>query len=138
MNASAQPLAGLSILLVDDDDDARELAEILLRQVGATVRSASSATEALELFKAATPAIVVADIAMPHRDGVWLLREVRSLPGVPRVPFVAFTALALAHEQQRILAVGFSDVIIKPAEPDDIVRAIVRATTSREPSPPGG
>jgi len=131
MSIAAQRLAGISVLVVDDDDDARELTEIVLRQVGATVRSASSATEALELIKAAVPAVVVADIAMPQRDGTWLLRKVRSLQGVPAIPFIAFTALALAHDRQRLLAVGFVDHIIKPADPDEVVQAIVRATTSK-------
>lgn len=124
------------MLVVDDDDDARELTEIVLRQVGATVRSASSATEALELIKAAVPAVVVADIAMPQHDGTWLLREVRTLQGVPAIPFIAFTALALVHDRQRILAAGFADHIVKPADPDEVVQAIVRATTSTK-SPRG-
>lgn len=131
MSVTQRPLSGISVLLVDDDDDARELAGIILRQAGATVRAASSATEALELFKAATPAVVVADIAMPQRDGMWLLREVRSLQGVPAIPVIAFTALALSHDRQRILAAGFTDHIIKPVDPDDLVHALVRATVSK-------
>jgi CheY-like chemotaxis protein len=130
MSLPAVLLAGISVLLVDDDEDARELTEVVLRQAGATVRSTSSAIEALEQFKAATPAVVVADIAMPQRDGIWLLREVRSLQGVPAVPFIAFTAYAMAADKQKILAAGFSDHIIKPVDPEDLVRAIARATTS--------
>jgi CheY-like chemotaxis protein len=56
------------------------LTEIVLRQVGAIVRSASTATEALALFKAATPAVVVADIAMPQRDGYRWYRSSLSRP----------------------------------------------------------
>ncbi len=84
----AEPLAGISVLVVDDDDDARELTEIALRQVGTTVRSASSAMEALELIKAAIPAVVVADMAMPQHDGTWLLREVRCLQSARTIPFI--------------------------------------------------
>jgi CheY-like chemotaxis protein len=51
-------------------------------------------------------------------------------PRCPGEPFIAFTALALAHDRQRILAAGFFDHIIKPADPDEVVQAIVRATTS--------
>ena len=130
MKSATRRLAGISVLVVDDDDDARELTELLLRQAGATVRSASSAREALDLFKAATPRVIVADIAMPQQDGMWLLREVRSVRGVPAIPIIAFTALALEHDRQKILAAGFTDHIIKPADPEEIVQAVVRATTS--------
>ena len=72
-------LDGFSILVVDDDGDARELLEMYLVAAGATVTTASSAAEALERFNAFPPAVVVTDIAMPRLDGIWLLNAIRSL-----------------------------------------------------------
>ncbi|HXU89028.1 MAG TPA: response regulator, partial [Methylomirabilota bacterium] len=74
-------LAGVFILLVDDDPDARELLEYALSEAGGTVVTASTAAEALERFKASSPSIVVTDVAMPSLDGVWLCEQIRALPG---------------------------------------------------------
>jgi CheY-like chemotaxis protein len=97
---------------------------------GATVTTASSAADALERFAAATPALVVTDIAMPRLDGIWLLHALRALPEGPRVPVVALTALAMAKDRAEIRAAGFDAHIIKPADLDDVV-AVIAALVRR-------
>jgi CheY-like chemotaxis protein len=130
---SAQPLAGLSILLVEDDPDGREVLEIFLTHVGATVRSAATAVEALALFKAAPPGIVVTDIIMPGRDGVWLLEQMRALPGIPRVPAIALTGRALRADVDRLRAAGFDANLVKPVDLDDIAVVIAQIAARRSP-----
>ena len=134
---TSKPLAGVSILVVEDHCDGRDVVETYLRFAGATVRSTPSAEEALDLFKASLPAVVLTDVAMPGHDGVWLLKQIRSLPGVPRVPVIALTALVMPHERERLRAEGFDTQIGKPADLDDIVRIIreVIAPTSGTSSP---
>ena len=117
-------LAGVSILLVDDDPDGRELLEYALSEAGATVTIASSAAEALERFKASPPCIVVTDVAMPSLDGVWLCEQIRALGGGPRVPVVALTALVMPRDRDRIRAAGFDAHLPKPYGLDDLEKVI--------------
>jgi CheY-like chemotaxis protein len=120
-------LAGLSILVVEDDRDGREMLEEFLSHVGASVRTASSAEEGFELFKAAPPAIVVTDIGMPSRDGLWLLQRIRSLPAIPRVPVVALTGRGMTHEREMLRVAGFDAQAVKPLDLDDVVEVIASA-----------
>jgi CheY-like chemotaxis protein len=117
-------LAGVSILLVDDDPDGRELIEYALSEAGAAVITASSATEALERFKASPPSIVVTDVAMPALDGVWLCERIRALTDGHRVPVVALTALVMPKDRDRIRAAGFDAHLPKPYGIDDLEKVI--------------
>src|SRR5688572_31068289 len=121
-------LDGLSILLVDDNRDNRELLEESLSHFGATVRTASNAEDALQQFKDAPSALVVTDVAMPGRSGVWLLEQLRSLPAVGQVRVIAVTGRALPDEQQRLRAAGFDALMLKPLDLDDLVNAIAAVT----------
>jgi CheY-like chemotaxis protein len=96
----AAPLAGVSILVVGDDRDNREMLETYLTYVGATVRIAATACAGLEQLKAVPPSIVLVDIGMPDLDGLWLLREIRSLASGSDVPVVAVTGRALRDEHR--------------------------------------
>jgi len=118
------PLAGVSILLVDDDPDGRELLEYALSEAGGTVITASSATEALERFKTSSPSIVVTDVAMPALDGVWLCEQIRALAEGHRVPVVALTALVFPRDRDRIRAAGFDAHLPKPYGLDDLQKVI--------------
>src|SRR4029077_2545482 len=73
-------LDGLSVLLVDDEADAREAMAVLLRQAGARVTSARSAAEAMVAFTREPPDLLLSDIAMPGEDGYGLIRRIRTLP----------------------------------------------------------
>jgi diguanylate cyclase len=126
---AAQHLAGLSILLVDDDADAREVLEYSLAHAGATVMTAASAIEALETFRMSRPAIVVTDVAMGSLDGVWLCEQIRALSdGTQHVPVVALTALVYPKDRDRIRAAGFNAHLVKPSGVDDlhdVIRVLV-------------
>jgi CheY-like chemotaxis protein len=122
-------LRGLSVLVVEDDADNREVMTLMLLHAGATVTATSSAVEAFELFKARPPSLIVTDIAMPRRDGIWLLQAVRATPGAS-VPVVAVTAHAMPADRSRIEAAGFQAYLVKPIEPDDLIAAI-QAVTNR-------
>jgi CheY-like chemotaxis protein len=124
----AERLAGVSILVVEDDLDGREMLEQFLSYVGASVRTAASAEEGFELFKAAPPAIVVTDIGMPSRDGLWLLQRIRALPAVPRVPVVALTGYCRTDEREMLRAAGFDAQAVKPLDLDHVVEVIAAVT----------
>jgi two-component system, OmpR family, response regulator len=85
--------AGLRLLVVDDDRDTLEVTAILLRLYGATVRTASSASEAFTLLQTWPPDALLSDLDMPEEDGCQLVARVRELPGpLGRLPAIAITA----------------------------------------------
>src|SRR5439155_24890126 len=78
--ATVAKLTGVRILLVEDDDDSRNLLALILERQGAEVFAASSSAEALDSFAQKSPDIVISDIGMPDVDGHELLRKIRALP----------------------------------------------------------
>lgn len=123
---SEASLRGLSILLVEDDVDARTLIQSFLELRGAKVISTSSAAEALNAFKAQIPDVLVSDIAMPEEDGYSLLRKVRSLPTESggQTPAIALTGYASTKDKADSFAAGYQAHVAKPLEPADLISAI--------------
>ena len=72
-------LAGVHILVVDDDDDARHLIRTILVYCGALVTAVASASAALTTLRSVVPDVLLSDISMPEHDGYWLLAQVRAL-----------------------------------------------------------
>ncbi len=120
-------LDGIRVLLVDDDDDARELVRFVLDGCGMDVTVAGTAEEALDQLAKATPHIVISDIGMPVEDGYSLIRSIRTLsdPEKASVPTIALTAFARSEDRTRALVEGFNLHIAKPVEPDALVRAVI-------------
>ena len=124
----AQPavsLAGARLLVVDDEADARTLMQELLGDRGAEVTLADSAAQAVALYQARRPDLLISDIGMPGEDGYSLIGRLRKLDeGGPRVPAIALTAFARAEDRQRALLAGFQFHIPKPVDPAELVAAI--------------
>jgi signal transduction histidine kinase/ActR/RegA family two-component response regulator len=125
-------LCGMAVLVVDDEPEAREVTAAVLRQHGASVRTAADADRAVESYAASRPDVVVLDIAMPDTDGYQLLRHLRERAGPPTtaVPAIALTALAREEDRQRAFSSGFQLHLSKPIDANTLVRAI--ATLRRE------
>jgi CheY-like chemotaxis protein len=124
-------LDGVRVLLADDEVDARELLTTVLEQSGATVRAVGSMSEALHELEEFRPMVVISDLGMPGEDGYALIRRLRTLEagiGEFRVPALALTAYGRAEDQQRALAAGFQQHVLKPIEPEELVRIIVNLT----------
>jgi CheY-like chemotaxis protein len=123
---SADLLAGIHVLVVDDDADARHLVRTILEYCGALVTSAGSAAEALQVLERVTPDVLLSDIAMPGEDGYWLIRHVRALPRERggAVPAVALTAHGQTHGPDRTLSAGFHLHLRKPVDPWELCRAL--------------
>jgi signal transduction histidine kinase/CheY-like chemotaxis protein len=136
--ASSETLRGVSVLVVDDEEDAQHLARTALELRGVEVRIAASTVQALELLEHWTPTVLVSDIAMPNDDGYSLIREVRARERTRggHLPAVAFTALVRAEDRSRMVAAGFDGYVAKPFDPSTLVQAVAGAasTPQHEPS----
>jgi CheY-like chemotaxis protein len=122
------PLQGLRILIVDDDDDTRELVARVLSGCGAQVVSASSAAEAWAAFENAPPDAMLVDIAMPGEDGYAFLRRVRARAPEAggRIPAAALTARVVVEDRLESLRAGFQSHMAKPVDPDDLVAVMAQ------------
>ncbi|OLD28281.1 MAG: hypothetical protein AUJ04_01930 [Acidobacteria bacterium 13_1_40CM_3_55_6] len=119
-------LAGFKVLLVDDDEDNLHIISALLVEHKATVQTASSAVEALDLLRCYQPDVLVSDLAMPEEDGFSLISKVRELEGQssPQIPAVALTALVRIEDRTRALAAGFNMFVPKPVQPSELITTI--------------
>jgi signal transduction histidine kinase/ActR/RegA family two-component response regulator len=122
-----QALTGVRVLLVDDEPDAREMMATALETCGATVVSAASADDAILALGRSPVDVLLADIAMPDKDGYELIREVRSTTTsrIAAVPAAAVTAHAREDERQRALAAGYQMHLAKPVDPTALAHAVV-------------
>lgn len=128
-------LAGVKVLVVDDEADARELAERILRDAHADVASAASAEEALRLLDSAPPDVLVSDIGMPDVDGFDLLALLRARANGQGgdLPALALTAFARPEDRQRALGSGFQAYLVKPLDPAELLATVARlAATARK------
>lgn len=127
--------AGKTVLLVEDDDDAREILSMLLEHAGAQVRQADSVAGALEALDRAVPDLVLCDISMPDADGYSFARALRARPALRggEVVAVALTAHARDEDRRRSLAAGFSGHAVKPIDPARLA-ALVRELFTAPPA----
>jgi PAS domain S-box-containing protein len=131
---AGKTIAGLRVLVVDDQEDARALLADFLSRYGAEVTTASSGAEALAILSnlpgGARPDILICDITMPEEDGYTALRRMRALEvarGVAasqRIPAIALTALNGNKERLRALSAGFQMHVAKPVDPVELILVI--------------
>jgi PAS domain S-box-containing protein len=122
------PLDGVRILVVDDEDNTRELLKLIFENCRAAVETAASSSEALEKVKASPPRLIVSDIGMPGEDGYTLMQKVRAWEKESgrksTIPAVALTAYARAEDRQQALDAGFQVHISKPIEPFELTQMV--------------
>jgi len=126
-------LAGIRVLVAEDDDDARGLIEKVLETQGATVVAVSSAREALDLLLEGRFEVLVSDIEMPGTDGYQLIRELRlrSPQQGGSVPAAALTAYARTEDRMRALRAGFQLHLAKPVQPSELVTVVASLAARR-------
>ncbi|MEO6260766.1 MAG: hybrid sensor histidine kinase/response regulator [Thermoanaerobaculia bacterium] len=118
-------LSGVSILVVEDNDDARTLLSTILQRSGAMVATAENAAAAFQLLEVSLPDIIISDIEMPGEDGYAFIRRLR-MPASPanKIPAIALTAHAGAADRVHSLEAGFQMHIGKPVEPVELMAAL--------------
>ena len=129
-NAGEHPgvaIHGVRVLVVDDDQDARELLAIALEGHGAAVRTAPSAAEGMRQLEQDRFDVLVADIGMPDEDGYSFVRRLRARENdqrLTRLPAIAVTAYGAASDRDEAFRAGFDVHLPKPVDPDALVRAV--------------
>jgi len=128
ITAETIDLDGVSVLIVDDHADSRDLFATVLSRRGAEVTVVDSVREGLAAARRVRPDVIVCDLAMPGDDGFALIRELRSRPGDQGnvVPAVALTAYARPEDRDRALAAGFQVHLSQPVEPRALLEAVAR------------
>jgi CheY-like chemotaxis protein len=124
---SPNRLSNLTIVVVEDHDDARRYLGMFLGHLGANVVLARNGFEGLEATKNSRPNLVVSDIQMPGMNGFELLREIRAFGADAggNIPIIAMTAFVTYADRARILNAGFQACLPKPFTPDKLSEAIL-------------
>jgi CheY-like chemotaxis protein len=119
-------LKGISILVVEDDEDTRDLLKVLLEAQGAAVTITASVPEALTAFERSRPNVIIADIGMPDYNGYTLIGRVRSRDREKgkMVPAIALTAFTTAIDRDTVLSSGFQIHMPKPFEANQLISVI--------------
>jgi CheY-like chemotaxis protein len=123
-------IAGVKVLVIDDEPDARLLLKRLLEDRHATVLLADSAEEALRQLQAERPDVIVSDVGMPREDGYSLIRRIRALSpeNGGNTPALALTAYARADDRVKAMLAGFQQHLSKPVEPSMLIATIASLT----------
>jgi CheY-like chemotaxis protein/nitrogen-specific signal transduction histidine kinase len=130
----ASPLAGKRIVIVEDDDDGREVLGLILRGAQVELHSFDRASKAYEyiahLARNEQPDALISDIAMPDEDGYEFIQRVRKLEGRqhrPHVVALALTSFARIEDRMRALKAGFDEHVAKPIDPERVLKTLVDA-----------
>jgi CheY-like chemotaxis protein len=131
MGAGGRPkgpglLGPIHVLVVDDAPDILDLVVEILRIGGARVTAASTAEQALALLEQERPDVLLSDLEMPGRDGLWLIEQVRRLPPARggATPAACLTGLTGPEDRARVLRAGFQYHVPKPIR-SGVLRGIV-------------
>jgi CheY-like chemotaxis protein len=129
--SATSSLSGIKVLVVDDDEDAREMLTAALNSYGAEVITVPGALQALDALASENIDVLVSDINMPEIDGYELIRRVRAMKSEQggRIPAIALTAYARAEDRLRALQSGYQTHVPKPVEPAEL--EVVVATLAK-------
>jgi CheY-like chemotaxis protein len=114
------------VLLVEDNADARDALRVLLELDGYDVEAAGDGPQGLEIARAKTPSVALIDIGLPGMDGYEVARRLRALAGGSRMYLVALTGYSDPDDRRRAEEAGFDAHVVKPVDPDELTRLLVR------------
>jgi CheY-like chemotaxis protein len=122
-----RPLAGITILLAEDDAEARRIGRAMLRELGAEIVLARDGLEALQLLGAASPDVALVDLLMPRLDGFGLVERLRADPRWQRLPVIAVTGLGAQADYLRTWDLDFAAHLTKPVDYGVLASTVLRA-----------
>jgi CheY-like chemotaxis protein len=116
------------ILIIDDEDDIREVASLSLEAVaGWKVSTATSASEGIAIAPGLQPDAILMDVMMPGMDGPTAFRAMQQVPSIAKIPVILLTAKVQAQDQRRFADLGVTAVLFKPFDPLLLARQISKA-----------
>jgi len=124
--AMRRALAGIRVLLAEDEPINQEVASFMLRDMGMDVDVAHDGAQAVDMARSRRYHVILMDMQMPILDGLDATREIRGTPGMQAIPILALTANAFAEDRARCLAAGMNDFISKPFYPEALFAKILR------------
>jgi CheY-like chemotaxis protein len=124
--SKAGSLHDLRVLVIDDDEDARQLVAHVLTTHGARVAVAASDAEAADAVRTLHPDVVVTDLGFGEQDGIALIATLQIESGL-RAPVIALTAFSTEEHRERAFRSGFAQYLVKPADAERLVSAVARA-----------
>jgi DNA-binding response OmpR family regulator len=131
-------LAGARVLIVEDDQDCRELIRTFLERAGATVLCVDSVAAAMDcVYRSFDPDVVLTDYSMPVANGLELIRQFRSAPSsrAIAVPILVISGHSEENWRARSLAAGAADLLTKPFDPAVLVTRIAAAVAPGRSGP---
>jgi CheY-like chemotaxis protein len=126
-------MAGVPILIVDDNPTNLKLARVILSAEGYLVRTADDAEEALALLEAFSPTLILMDLQLPGMDGLTLVRKLRQDARWGATWIVALTAYAMKGDEEKALAAGCDGYATKPIDPSTL-SGVVASFVARQRS----
>ena len=124
----------LRILIVEDNDDAREMLRTMLELGGHQTYEAADGLEGLRLAAELTPQVALIDLGLPGLDGLELARRIRAIPGAHAIELVALTGYGQKEDRQRSEAAGFDQHVVKPVDPESLGKVLARVAPRATPS----
>ena len=122
-------VAGITVLVADDNDVAQRLCKRVLEKAGYTVLIAADGLQAVEVALSKRPAMILMDVAMPGIDGIEAMKRIKA--EVPSQPIVIASAHSMASDRERFLAAGADDILSKPFRLADLVAIVARLTAGK-------
>ncbi|RJG14936.1 response regulator [Massilia cavernae] len=113
-----------SVLLIEDNDDGREMMSTMLDAYGYAVSHAADGMQGVEMASSTVPDVAVVDIGLPGIDGYEVARRLRRDPATRHIKLIALTGYGLAEDQRRVLDAGFDLHLVKPVGIDQLLSAL--------------
>jgi len=117
-------MSAAEILIIEDNYFSIQLMAYLLERANYIVKYVFNGEEGLEMLKKSKPDLIILDIHLPGIDGYKVVKSIKALPALAKVPLVAVTAMAMVGDREKILNEGFDFYISKPIQPETFVKQI--------------